>query len=200
MKIQAFCMKAPAFNLTWTDLTGFINLSGLTPVFLSRLKLVAKNPQRLIPLAGLIAILSSPSAYPSSFLGLGDLTGNGVLSEALGVSADGNVIVGHSYSGSLNEAFRWAASTGMVGLGYLPHEPNPFGSASQSEARAASADGSVVVGFDSAYRTIAPDNRSSYLKLSAGRCRAVWRVSASCLAATWAARAEPTQYQPMARS
>src|ERR1017187_6758342 len=38
-------------------------------------------------------------------------------SSASGVSADGSVVVGTIAS---NQAFRWTAGSGMVGLGYLP--------------------------------------------------------------------------------
>jgi probable HAF family extracellular repeat protein len=40
------------------------------------------------------------------------------------------------------EAFRWTSAGGLVGLGDLP------GGASRSEANAVSADGSVIVGYD----------------------------------------------------
>ena len=65
---------------------------------------------------------------------------------AKGVSADGTVVVGASHG--TNEdgveavvAFRWTATTGMIGLGTLD---NPFLRA--STATAVSADGSTVVG------------------------------------------------------
>jgi probable HAF family extracellular repeat protein len=62
-------------------------------------------------------------------------------SGASGVSADGSVVVGSSdYAGS-QEAFRWTAGGGMVGLGHLP------GGIFASAAAGVSADGSVVVGF-----------------------------------------------------
>jgi probable HAF family extracellular repeat protein len=66
-----------------------------------------------------------------------------IISEALGVSWDGQVAVGRSPTATSAEAFRWTSAGGMVGLGSLP------GSAtgSSSEAYAASADGSVVVGY-----------------------------------------------------
>ena len=81
-------------------------------------------------------------------VGLGDLPGGLFDSAALGVSADGLVIVGYSAS-TLNpeipgEVFRWTAQTGMVGLGLLPG--GELGSPKVSVARAISADGSVIVG------------------------------------------------------
>jgi probable HAF family extracellular repeat protein len=73
----------------------------------------------------------------------------GGYSIAQGVSADGSVVVGYGDGLEPGEtiptyadAFRWTASGGMVGLGFL--EPPPNGIASQ--AMATSADGSVVVG------------------------------------------------------
>jgi len=71
--------------------------------------------------------------------GLGDLPGGAFNSMAHGVSADGSVVVGHGYvSGGHLQAFRWKDGV-MTGLGYLP-------GGSGSAGRAASSDGSVVVG------------------------------------------------------
>jgi len=77
-------------------------------------------------------------------IGLGDLSGSGIYSQAQGVSADGSVVVGVSTSAShpsQNEAFIWTSAGGMVGLGDIP------GSYFNSGARGVSADGSVVVGL-----------------------------------------------------
>jgi probable HAF family extracellular repeat protein len=76
-------------------------------------------------------------------VGLGDLTEGRFSSQALAVSADGAVTVGHGRSPSGQEAFRWTESSGMVGLGDLA------GGAFQSVAFDVSADGSVVVGHGS---------------------------------------------------
>jgi probable HAF family extracellular repeat protein len=71
-------------------------------------------------------------------VGLGTLPA----SEALGVSADGSVIIGLSrHSSGGYEAFRWTVSEGMVGLGFLSV------GGLMSAALGVSADGSVVVGF-----------------------------------------------------
>lgn len=70
---------------------------------------------------------------------LGQLPG-GYGSQALGISADGSVVVGQGTSASGDEAFRWTQAGGMVGLGDLT------GGSFRSSARAVSADGSVVVG------------------------------------------------------
>jgi probable HAF family extracellular repeat protein len=70
---------------------------------------------------------------------LGRLPG-GVYSAAQGVSADGSVIVGYSQSNSGDQAFRWTAFGGMVGLGDLA------GGAFSSNALGVSGDGAVVVG------------------------------------------------------
>jgi probable HAF family extracellular repeat protein len=79
---------------------------------------------------------------------LGDLPGGNVSASAWGMSADGSVIVGQSSSSasfasgaSREEAFRWTAAGGMVGLGDLP------GGIFSSRAEAVSGDGSAVVGF-----------------------------------------------------
>jgi probable HAF family extracellular repeat protein len=66
-------------------------------------------------------------------------------SEAAGVSADGSIVVGSSTigfnntAGPIDEAYRWTAATGMVGLGTLP-------GATTSHAAALTPDGSVIVG------------------------------------------------------
>jgi probable HAF family extracellular repeat protein len=76
--------------------------------------------------------------YPGPFL---------LQSAATGVSADGSVVVGNSQSNSAvgfnDEAFRWTADGGMVGLGFLP-----AGGGFGGTATGVSADGSFVVGWD----------------------------------------------------
>jgi probable HAF family extracellular repeat protein len=82
----------------------------------------------------------------TGMVGLSDLPGGDMWSKALAVSADGSVVVGSSSSAAfpLGEAFIWTRQGGMVGLGNLSWQgaSNP-----QSEARAVSSDGSVVVGW-----------------------------------------------------
>ena len=94
----------------------------------------------------LTAVLGTSPAFAdlATFQGLGHLPGGFVsASGASAVSADGSVVVGYSYSGSGQEAFRWTQSAGMVGMGDLG------GGGFQSAARDVSADGSVVVGYGS---------------------------------------------------
>ena len=79
------------------------------------------------------------------FLGVGDLPGGGVGSQANAVSADGSTVVGgsssaNSYADYAYEAFRWTATGGMEGLGDLP------GGHFSSNGLAISANGAVVVG------------------------------------------------------
>lgn len=81
----------------------------------------------------------SGGAHAEAFQGLGDLPGGAVSSDALGVSANGNVVVGSSVGASGREAFRWSVGT-MTGLGHLASYPT------ESIAAAASADGQVIVG------------------------------------------------------
>ena len=77
----------------------------------------------------------------ASLIGLGDLGGGDYDSIALGISDDGQTVVGRSNGADgRNEPFRWTLSDGMTSLGSLP------GSTTGDSARAASADGSVVVG------------------------------------------------------
>ena len=51
--------------------------------------------------------------------GLGYLPGGGFQSKAMGVSADGSVVVGGSDSASGSEAFIWDTANGMQNLKYL---------------------------------------------------------------------------------
>lgn len=87
-----------------------------------------------------IIVSRQSSAATSAFHGLGDLPGWGISSKAYGVSADGSVVVGTSYSENGPEAFRWTPGSKMVGLGDL--EPGRFTSAALQVA----ASGSVAVG------------------------------------------------------
>ncbi len=75
----------------------------------------------------------------TGMVGLGDLPGGDVYSNAYGISADGSTVVGYSFSSNGSEAFRWTEESGMLGLGF------PEG-AHESTALCASADGSVVGG------------------------------------------------------
>jgi probable HAF family extracellular repeat protein len=96
----------------------------------------------LVMVALMGVFLWSGTAQAASFQGLGDLPGGSFFSETYwGVSADGSVVVGDSYSSSGQEAFRWTSGSGMVGLGDLP------GGSFSSSAFGVSADGSVVVGY-----------------------------------------------------
>ncbi|AKV65690.1 HAF repeat-containing PEP-CTERM protein [Microcystis panniformis] len=87
---------------------------------------------------GMVGLGFLPGGGPSANLNAG--------SNALGISADGSVVVGYSNIPNVNggyggyEAFRWTQATGMVGLGDLP------GGIFDSKATGVSADGSVVVG------------------------------------------------------
>lgn len=86
-------------------------------------------------------------ALAASITGLGFLPLNNPVSIPNAISADGTVVVGISFADVLRngrfEAFRWEASTGMVGLGVPVVAPGatPF-----SEAYGVSADGSFVAG------------------------------------------------------
>lgn len=93
---------------------------------------------RWIQGTGMVGLGFLPGGGPSANLNAG--------SNALGISADGSVVVGYSNIPNVNggyggyEAFRWTQATGMVGLGDLP------GGIFDSKATGVSADGSVVVG------------------------------------------------------
>ena len=74
-------------------------------------------------------------ASTARFIPLGDLDGGDFYSRPLGISADGSVVVGSSYSARDEEAFRWTEAEGMVPLGDLA------GGSFESLARSVSADG-----------------------------------------------------------
>ena len=80
---------------------------------------------------------------------LGDFPGavpgeSGAVSIALGVSADGSVIVGQAYiSQTKAVTFRWDQANGMVNLGTFDEGVN-----SDSTPTAVSADGRTVIGWD----------------------------------------------------
>jgi probable HAF family extracellular repeat protein len=108
---------------------------------------------------------SGPEAYRwtagGGMAGLGDLPTGGFMSHATAVSGDGSVVVGYSDSDhvvvddlgdtrvSAEEAFRWDAATGMVGLGIVA--PGPWYNSFYSIASGISQDGAVIAGTSSDY-------------------------------------------------
>jgi len=90
-----------------------------------------------LSLAALVFVGVGQAEAEVSFQGLGHLPGSSG-SYARAVSADGSVVVGDA--GWTGEAFRWTATDGMVGLGFL----TPAGT--YSTASDVSADGSMMVG------------------------------------------------------
>src|SRR5688572_24003293 len=96
---------------------------------------------RWLRLVVIVCLLSwQPAPNAATFSGLGDLAGGAFMSRAIGISADGSVVVGSSASTAGDQAFRWTSGGGMVGLGDLP------GGAFASTAHDVSADGTVIVG------------------------------------------------------
>jgi uncharacterized membrane protein len=91
-----------------------------------------------------IGVVVSSSAGAPFFQTLGRLpsapTSGKFSSSASSVSNDGRVVVGNALSAGGLEAFRWTASTGIVGLGDDP--AGAFG----SRATAVSGNGQVIVG------------------------------------------------------
>ena len=88
----------------------------------------------------LMTHLFSNQALGASFMGLGDLPGFEIDSTAFAVSADGKTVVGDGNIMTVEEAFRWTQSSGMVALGDLD------GGTYNSTAMGVSKDGSIVVG------------------------------------------------------
>jgi probable HAF family extracellular repeat protein len=78
------------------------------------------------------------------FAAVGDLSGGSFGSYAHGISADGRVIVGVSYSSmDVQQAFRWTPEDGIQPLGFMPTPP---GTTPYSYAFATNSDGTVIVG------------------------------------------------------
>jgi len=78
------------------------------------------NKLRLLSAVCTAIYIYSNAAMAISFMPLGDLAGGDFASDALGVSADGSVVVGSSSSAlGFSEPFRWTSEGGMVGLGDL---------------------------------------------------------------------------------
>jgi len=100
----------------------------------------------LLAVLGAVATVLSTPVHAQSFSGLGFLTG-GNASYAMGVNADGTVVVGNSNAinaaGNILEAFRWTQAGGMAGLGFLT-------GGNASYAMGVNADGTVVVGNSNA--------------------------------------------------
>ena len=96
---------------------------------------------RPVVLAALAVLGTSslPLQAADSFTTLGDLPGGTTYSDAFGVSGDGNVVVGRSWT-TLPKAFRWTQAGGMADLGTLAGHDT-------SDAYATNLDGSVVVGY-----------------------------------------------------
>jgi len=90
--------------------------------------------------------------------GVGDLPGGDWMSEACGISSDGHVVVGRSSSAPGDyEAFRWTIEEGITGLGFLPGATTL-----RSNARAASSDGSVIVGWSKSANTVEDSATEAY--------------------------------------
>jgi probable HAF family extracellular repeat protein len=71
---------------------------------------------------------------------LGDLMGGGSSANALAISRDGSTIVGHSFDGMAETAFKWTSGGGMVAL-------TPLNTGFGSRATGVSDNGGVIVGW-----------------------------------------------------
>lgn len=123
---DTFPERSEAFR--WTAATGFVGLGVLPGAADSRARGISDDGAIVVGDSGGNAVRWTANGIES--LGLGS---------ASAVSADGTVVVG--WNGS-EEAMRWTAAGGMVGLGHLP-------GALTGAATDVSADGSVVVGRES---------------------------------------------------
>ena len=116
-------------------------------VRLSHLRNLAFLKAAALLTGGLILPATSWAANLTDLGALGDpSTAASRSSEANGLSADGSVIVGYSYTGTTNHAFKYVGTT-ITDLGALG---DPSTAASRSSyAKGVSADGSVIVGESS---------------------------------------------------
>lgn len=92
----------------------------------------------------LAIVAEAAFALEPSFTGIGDLPGGKFTSYASGVSSDGSLVTGRSWSVAGGEAVRWTPSGGISALAGVS------GDYRSTYARAVSADGGTVVG--EAYR------------------------------------------------
>ena len=118
---------------------------------------------RYLPISLLLTASSTPlsAGLPVPQLtGLGDLPGGNVRSYATGVSSDGTTVCGNSSStkssnqNSDSEGFRWRATTGMSGQGFLSFAP------SVSYATGVSSNGTKISGY-AAYGAFIPSNQAT---------------------------------------
>jgi len=128
----------------WTAATGLVRIGGAEATAISRDGKTIVGTVRDELLRGIASIWISGREWKQ----LGGVPGGrpdlitGLLSIPYGVSSDGSVIVGAAWDANFRTVgFRWDEKTGMVNLG-------PQGKGIQQSARAVSANGSVIVGFD----------------------------------------------------
>ena len=137
--------RTEAFS--WTASTGKVGLGYLPYGLLSQASGTNSDGSVVVGMS----YYGSPSVTDYAYQAFrsvdGTMTGLGFLAPGTGggesvanaVSGDGSVVVGWTENGDRYEAFRWTATAGMVGLGYLPGDY-------RSIATGVSGDGSVVVG------------------------------------------------------
>tara|TARA_R110002020_G_scaffold136630_17_gene304818 strand:+ start:33403 stop:35583 length:2181 start_codon:yes stop_codon:yes gene_type:complete len=139
--------------MVWTEATGFTPLGGISRGILFKL-----DTQDLSGDGSVATGSASHTTLGSSIIGnrayrwtatggfqdLGSLGSN--TSSGLGISADGNVIVGASYDdGGRLRAMRWTSADGMQSLGQLD------GDEVSASAHATSGDGALAVGISSGF-------------------------------------------------
>jgi len=130
----------PAAGVYWSAAYG---VSPDGSVVVGEIALVTKDNKIVMGQTEAALWVESKSIHSLGYLLAGHFGSN-----AYGVSTDGSVVVGRSYSSSSLKAFRWTKSGGMVGLGYPP-DVNSYSKTFlkfSSVAHDVSADGLVVVG------------------------------------------------------
>lgn len=129
----------------WTAATGMTALAILSGENYTNAYAVSEDGKTIVGVSGhglgAQSELQAMMWGPSGILGLGDLPGGSIWTEALAVNSNGTAVAGYGSALYGGEAFRWTAATGMVGLGDLP------GGSYNSKALAISGDGGTVVGY-----------------------------------------------------
>lgn len=140
----------------WTQATGMADLGTLGGAD-SAAYAISSDGQVIVGYAqdGAANIHSFYWTQAGGMIKINPLAG-GAGSMAYSVTQDGTVVVGVSDNGASDEAYRWSAAGGTVGLGVIAPF---FGALSHSEAYGVNADGSVVVGASTSATTISTSFR-----------------------------------------
>lgn len=134
--------SSPFQALQWTPGGGITNVVGSGPN--SQARSITRDGRFIVGWQADAGGTRRGRLWDSAGVVLGDSAWLGDSSEVVDVSDDAGVIVGHSVTGSRQEAFRRLASGEVHGLGFL----DPTNPTRSSRAIAVSNDGHVIVGTE----------------------------------------------------